>query len=190
MIGAWSQIRGSSPWSLWLVLWAPKLRSLYGDGSDTAPSLVPCVEHRDKPSREPAPCQFSEGFIYCSLTPISNYHPVWSAASLHIYQEENDMQLPREAFWCLPKHPRPERPWFWAPSIFSLDPKEGGEGEGRNWLAALMLKVHHFKPLSLLKACSWVTFSTMLRRKIKPPSKNLTKGCIKTYLALPLGKAP
>ena len=60
----------------------------------------------------------------------------YSAASLHIYQEEDDLELPTEAFWCFPRYPRPQRPWFWAPSIFSLDPKEGDEGEGEELIGS------------------------------------------------------
>lgn len=40
-----------------------------------------------------------------------------------------------------------------------------------------------------MTSCSWVTFSTILRGKIKTHSKILTKGSIKPYLALLLEKA-
>ena len=153
----------------------PKLRSLYGDGNDTSPSLIPCVEHWDKPSREPAPRQLSEVFIYCSLTPISNYHPLWSVS----IQLPPSIFIRRKMTWNCQERPSDAFPDTLGPNVLDSEhlpsshstPRKGIRVRRRNWLAALMLKVYHFKPLSVLKACSWVTFSTMLRRKIKPPSK-------------------
>ena len=107
------------------------------------------------PGRSPA-----RGLPYISLqkclftapqppSPTTTPYGQYSAASLHVYQKENGMEVPREATSCPPGRPRPERPWFWAPSIF-FDPKEGGWGRGgRIWAVALMLKVCHIQtPIS------------------------------------------